>query len=142
MRLALLFHNFGPYHLARLSASIALGKKRGVTVFGVETARNSDTYPWITAAGEIRNYIHTLTPGLEQNDRHNGSIISQTWLALNHLCPEALAICGYDRWEMLTGLAWAKSKGRVAILMSDSKADDLPRNFLKETMKSCLSKKI
>jgi glycosyltransferase involved in cell wall biosynthesis len=138
MRLALLFHNFGPYHLARLSASIALGRQRGVTVFGLETVRNSDAYPWITEAGEMRNYIYTLAPGLGQNDGHHGSIIFQTWLALNHLRPEALAICGYDRWEMLTGLAWAKRRGRVVVFMSDSKADDLPRNFLKETMKSCL----
>ena len=141
MRLALLFHNFGPYHLARLSATIALGRQRGVTVFGVETVKNSDAYPWLTAAGEIRNHIYTLTPGLGQNDCNNGSIISQTWLALNHLRPEALAICGYDRWEMLTGVAWAKRSGRVVVFMSESKADDLPRNFLKETVKSCLVKR-
>ena len=141
MRLALFFPTFGPYHLARLSALIVLGRERGVTVFGVETFRNLDIYPWITKAGEMRNYIHTLKPGLGQNDGHSGSIISQTWLTLNHMRPEALAICGYDRREMLTGLAWAKSRGRVAVFMSESKADDSPRNFLKETMKSCLVKR-
>ncbi len=138
MKLAIFFHNFGPYHLARLSASVELGKKRGIKVFGVETARNSDTYSWIAEAGEMRNHIYTLATVRGQKYKHNGSIISQTWLAFNRLCPDALAICGYDRWEMLTGMAWAKRFGRITVFMSESKVDDLPRNLLKEAMKACL----
>ncbi len=57
------------------------------------------------------------------------------WSALNEINPQVLAIGGYKQWDMLTALAWARIKMRLAILLMDSKHHDYVRHKVKEWVK-------
>jgi 1,2-diacylglycerol 3-alpha-glucosyltransferase len=133
MKLILLFSNFGPYHQARLEGlQIFIG--RGFSsICGLELARQTATYQWCV---EKSPNIITLIPSKLLQDISTWQHIHKTWKKLGQLKPDILVICGYDQPAMLTALAWAKLKGRLAIFMSDSKADDRPRQTWKEWLKS------
>jgi glycosyltransferase involved in cell wall biosynthesis len=58
--------------------------------------------------------------------------------ALRALRPDAVAICGYREASALAALAWAKTRGKIAVLMSESSYDDKPRRRLGEWGKRLL----
>lgn len=136
MRLAVSFTNLGPYHLARLRAlAAALGRERG-SVVAYETADREAKYPWErSGANEPFEWI-TLAPGAVL-ERLTASTCRQAMLeALERDQPDAVAVAGYVRPECLAALAWARSHGRIAILMSESGSRDRPRLWWKEAIKS------
>jgi glycosyltransferase involved in cell wall biosynthesis len=131
-----MWSNFGPYVVARFAASEKLGKKRGVSVIGLEMAGRLKAYPWIP-----RNLINakvTLFPEKAVEEVSFWQYIHSTWGCLQKLKPDVLAICGYDQAAMLTALAWTKKNHRIAILMSESKTDDKPRSYWKEIGKKII----
>ncbi len=60
------------------------------------------------------------------------------WRHLDKICPNSVAIAGYYRQEMLAALAWCRLRRRVAIVLSESKADDTARFGLKERAKALI----
>ena len=135
-RLLLLWANFGPYHLARLEAAHRVGKLLGWQVGGLELAGRQIVYPWAVAATRLPKL--TLFPHQSVEEIAPRSYILQTVKTLNRKRPDALAICGYDRPAMIAALIWAKLRRTVTILMSETKADDLPRSAWRERVKGWL----
>ncbi|MGQ9921842.1 MAG: glycosyltransferase family 4 protein [Desulfobacca sp.] len=127
---ALLWGNFGPYHRARLRAVQEYGAPRGWQALGLELAGASATYAWETP--ERCGDIVTLFPQAREADVSPWAYLQQTWLVLQRLQPQALAICGYDHPAMLTALVWSLLHKKIAVFMSESKADDQPRQAWKE----------
>jgi 1,2-diacylglycerol 3-alpha-glucosyltransferase len=133
--LALCYYNFGPYHLARLEALTKIAKARGLEVIGIELASQGKGHPWHQNHNQPQLDIQTLFPGLAVEDIPFWRSIKKMWTALNRFDPQALGISGYTKPAMLTALAWARWKRRVAIILMVSKADDKPRRFLLEWVK-------
>ncbi len=133
---ALLFDNFGPYHLARLAgARSVLGQAR---VIGLQLRARSSDYGWQVAPEDsAASALQTILPaGASKFSRRLR--LQAVWRYLEQLRPRAVAIAGYAKPEMLTALAWCRRRQRVAILLSESKADDANRQTWKEQLKGVI----
>lgn len=140
MRLAILYINYGPYHLARIKSCHLLFKQKGWDVVGIEFARHDHVYAWKT---DIQNLqIPIISIFGEQYDPNLSflRIYQKTTAVLNQIQPDAIAIAGYAEKVMLSSLLWCKLHHKAAILISDSKEDDAPRRWWMEKLKSLLVK--
>jgi glycosyltransferase involved in cell wall biosynthesis len=133
-KIAILFLNFGPYHVARLQAAERLGEAKGFEVVGLEIAGTMQIYPWLRDAGSLKRH-YTILPQAVWENVSVSQIVKRTWQKLTQIKPDILAICGYSDPAMLTALAWSSFYRKCAILMSDSKIDDQPRQPWKEWLK-------
>jgi glycosyltransferase involved in cell wall biosynthesis len=122
----------GPYHIARQSKVNAIFKEKNFKTTALEFAGRTNSFPWKT-----NNLIKriTLFPDKEANEVSPSSYILETLRTLNIIKPEILAICGYDQAALFTALVWAKIRGKITILLSASKEDDLQRRPWKEWLK-------
>lgn len=132
----IIFSSFGPYHFSRLAGAVKSGNNANFVITGLEIAPVSKTYSWSTETPDKELRVISLFPEKILETVSQPSQMRRMWQTLASLNPDALAISGYDRLAMLTALAWAKKNQKSAILMSDSKADDQPRQRWKEWLKS------
>lgn len=132
MKLLILFPNFGPYHLARLRGAAA--QREFSSCVGLEIAAQEALYPWQTQRENLGLQLETLLDGtLEEMSARE--IKGKLEAYLDKSRPDVVAICGYERVEMRAALGWANRHGKVAVLMSESKRDDAPRQAWKEAIK-------
>ena len=132
---AVSFTNFGPYHLARLRALAASLAQSGGRLIAYETAGVQELYPWRTPRQRETFSWVTLFPGGVLEEISGSSCARALREALDRDQPDALGVVGYVRPESLAMLAWARSHGRPAVLMSESQAIDHPRAWWKEAVK-------
>ncbi len=138
MRLVVMFDHFGPYHRARLQAACRRGAQEGFEVRGLETCGDSREYSWTYPAGSSEGRIITLFTGKRPRRPLFPAIGYRVVTALSALRPTAVAICGYREAAALAALAWARTRGKIAILMSESSYGDKPRHRLGEWGKRLL----
>ena len=136
MRLVVMFENFGPYHVARFDAVLRQAKQEGFEVLGLETLDAYLKYPWTSLAPASRGNIITLFPGGNRRHPPLPLLGYRVIKSLTALSPDAVAIWGYRYAAPLAALAWAKAKGKIAVLMSDSSYGDKKRYRLLEWGKS------
>src|SRR6266404_380153 len=130
MRLAVIFDNFGPYHLARLEAAARVGD-----LLAVEVSPRSADYAWTNDATRTAFRRVTL---LEKNSggpapvqevsRRLNSIFSQ-------FAPQAVAVPGWSSRAAFSALGWCADHGVPAIAMSESTTWDEDRIGWKEWIK-------
>lgn len=130
-----LFYNLGGYHLARLRAAERVFQSRGWKLQAVQIAGTTAEHPW----GEITlpTYVTTLLP---QQDGRDPSIGKPALLTecLERLSPDCVAIPGWGFDFARTAFQWCRRRKVPTILMSESKVDDSPRVWWKESIKSWL----
>jgi 1,2-diacylglycerol 3-alpha-glucosyltransferase len=136
LHLLLMWVNFGPYHLARLTVTQRHGENLGCRVLGLELAGAQQIYQW--EGGNARIDKVTLFPDQAFEEVSSYGYVFRIWQVLSETQPDVLALPGYDQPAILSALAWAKINGKLAIFMSDSKADDQPRQGWKECLKRLL----
>jgi 1,2-diacylglycerol 3-alpha-glucosyltransferase len=136
MNMFLVWPHFGPYHLARLIATHRLGEHLGCRVMGMGLAEREQIYPWHVGKAQIDKV--TLFPDQAYEEVSAPAYVYRTWQILHQMQPDILVLAGYDQPAIHSALAWAKIKGKIVILMSDSKADDCPRQGWKEGLKRFL----
>nr|WP_319250264.1 glycosyltransferase [uncultured Celeribacter sp.] len=130
MKIAILFDNFGPYHIARLRALNA-----HCDLLALEVHAHSAEYSWSAEPVVPFNKV-TLCP------RKTG----KKWLklrrkltdALSGFRPDVVLIPGWSSKAALEMLLWASRQGVPAVLMSDSQEIDFPRNQIKEGLKKVI----
>lgn len=128
MRLAILFDNFGPYHIARLNAL-----RQHCDLVAVQFRSRSKEYEWVTdASGAIDYYTAVAT------DDGSALLRSRLEVILDQTRPEVVFIPGWDSVGAATALAWCRRTQVPSIVMSDSQEMDAPRTLLKERVKSAL----
>jgi 1,2-diacylglycerol 3-alpha-glucosyltransferase len=135
--LAIIYNNFGPYHLARLAATARLGEARGLQVIGLELASQEKLRPWTVENVPCHGQKYSLFPGQAIEDLRPLVLARVTWSTLSELQPQAVAL-GLSKETlpaMLAALAWARHRRAVAICLMDSKYDDSPRPSWKEWLK-------
>ncbi|NBC16191.1 MAG: glycosyltransferase [Bacteroidetes bacterium] len=135
LRLCVQWPRFGPYHLARLRAVHRFLAARGGDLVGLETAGREATYAWrqedaATAFRREQVFPESQFEAIDPRRMHRGVVA-----ALDRLQPDAVAINSYSLPDARAALWWARQHRRVAILMSDSKADDAPRSAWREALK-------
>lgn len=127
MRIALVFRNFGPYHLARLRAL----RKRN-DVLALEFVEKDPDYSWDHkgASDSIYSLGNSDTPLNLRRQRMQS--------VLKDFDPDCVAVPGWvEPLALHTALAAHRYKW-PAILMSDSRREDAPRNILTERVKARL----
>jgi len=130
MRIAAVFDNFGPYHLARLSAA-----SRQCQLLGIEVARQSAEYAWSLANGGVGFQRKTLL------DRGTSATADPKLLAarldeeLAAFQAEAVAVPGWSSQAAFLALRWCLRNRVPAVLMSESQASDKRRRALTECVK-------
>lgn len=143
MHIAIIFHNIGGYHAARLRAAQAVCSQKGWTLTAIQETDSAQEHPWGDMHKEITFPLKTLLPAQEFPDiaaRHPHSTFAARRLpaCLHQLNPDILVIPGWGYPISRAALKWAKRYRLPAILMSESKWDDQPRTWWKEKLKSLL----
>lgn len=129
MRVAVVFDNFGPYHIARLEAAA-----RHMDVLGVEVASTSVDYDWVTpGAPNTFERVRLLNDGCKRSD---WSLLCAAYKdRVTPWEPDAIALPGWSLPAALAGAQWAARRQVPAIVMSDSNVNDFPRHAVSEFVK-------
>jgi glycosyltransferase involved in cell wall biosynthesis len=130
VKIAILFDNFGPYHVARLEAA-----NRVCTLLAVQAKERSCDYAWEPVAGPFGFKSSTLS----QNSSRRCSSIFKQYRQLRHVladfAPNCVFIPGWSRWYSLASLFWCRANGVPIVIMSESTEHDAPRSIWKEWFK-------
>jgi 1,2-diacylglycerol 3-alpha-glucosyltransferase len=130
VRIAVIFHRFGPYHCARLEAAA-----RQCDVTGIEVAAEMQDYAWSSVKGAEGYSRVTLFPGGVARRRSAKEVSECVEDALQSCSPTAVAIPGWSDKGALAALRWCTETGTPPILMSESTALDEPRVGWREWIK-------
>lgn len=135
LKVAVLFVNFGPYHLARLAAFQEECDRRNWQLLGVELARSDHVYQWETQLDSFPGKLYSVFSDCSLTAVSPWIAIQTVIAQLNQLQPDVVAIAGYAERPLLAALAWGRWHRKPAILLSASKEDDAPRSRLGEGIK-------
>jgi 1,2-diacylglycerol 3-alpha-glucosyltransferase len=131
MRIAVIFDNFGPYHIARLSA--AAGR---CDLLGIEVAASSADYAWHPASRVVGFQKRVLLPESTRIGINRHVLAPRLNDVLASFRPEVVAIPGWSFLEAVLALRWSMENRVPAVLMSESQSIDESRNPIKEWTKS------
>lgn len=128
-RVAVIFDNFGPYHIARLAAAASR-----CNLLGIEVASVSAEYAWNPTA-EVpfaRKTLFRVGQGERKNPQEFELRLDQ---ALAEHGTEVVAIPGWSGYHALIALRVARKHSIPVVLMSESQEVDFPRTVFKEWVK-------
>ena len=135
---ALIFSNYGPYHLARLNSAYKYCQQMGWSTVGIELFRSEIEYAWQT---QIQDFpIVSVVENQRYKQAGLRQLIPRLYAILAEINPDVLAIAGYANPAMLSTLGWCLLHRKPAILMTASKEDDATRNWWQEIFKGWLLK--
>jgi len=138
LQIAILFANYGPYHLARVASAYHACKSRGWNLFGIELARSEEEYPWQTQAEQFPCDIISVINDCPLEKSKPTDLFRKLISLLNQTNPDAIAIAGYARPAMLIALLWCLYQRKTAILLSETTENDEPRSWWKEKIKKLI----
>lgn len=130
MKLTVIFHRLGPYHLARLEAAA-----RVCELTAIELSAETGEYAWEKVPGARGFKRVTLFPRGDSREAAADEVRSRVRHALDAAWPEVVAIPGWSDRAAFVALGWCAEKNIPAILMSESTAHDEPRVGWKEFVK-------
>ena len=137
-KIAILFTNYGPYHLSRLEAFHQHCQTRYWEVTGLELTRSGVDYQWKTTLEKIACPIISLTSEEEFFHLSWHQLVRKLYHRLSKLNPDIIAISGYARPAMLAALFWCQWHQKIAILFSETHERDAKRRFWREGIKSAI----
>lgn len=138
LRIAVIFINFGPYHVARAQA---LSDMAGVSPYFIELARSVKTHPWeIPDRQLIPLRLHTLVERAWEETGYS-QLTRELWKALDKYDPAIVFTSSYRPFVMLSAARWAKSRRRCAAMFFDSTPWDRRRYLPIETAKRAVIKR-
>lgn len=129
MKVAVIFHRFGPYHCARLEAA-----SQRCTVVGIELSETGE-YEWSKVQETHSFEWLTLFPEGDSRSKPVAELEKRVRDALSACRPDAVAIPGWSDKGALAALRWCLDERVSAVLMSESTATDEPRVWWKEFVK-------
>ncbi|HMJ89670.1 MAG TPA: hypothetical protein VK530_07625, partial [Candidatus Acidoferrum sp.] len=127
MKVAVIFHRFGPYHDARL---VAAGKTCG-EVIAIELSAETSDYAWQKV--EASRSYRRVTLFNEGNSRaaHPNELKARLDQSLDECSPDAVAIPGWSDRGAFAAIQWCLGNAVPAIVMSESTAHDERRSVWK-----------
>jgi 1,2-diacylglycerol 3-alpha-glucosyltransferase len=129
-RVAVIWTNFGPYHIARIEALKAVFDVRAI-----ELASDERLYRWWRVEPDACSY--TLTQGAWE-DQVRLAVAGKLWRLMDDLRPTVILAPGYATLPALCAAAWGRIHGATTIVMSESNYGDHPRGVLPELLKRSL----
>lgn len=135
-RIGILFAQFAAYHVDRIEAAARLLAGRA-EVIAVEVAQASATYAWVPS-GEVRGAAKWVLFAGEAYERIGRWRRLRAQFAALKDCATVFVGIGYNEPDILALACALRLRGRRVVLMSESKADDFPRRWLREMAKALL----
>ncbi|MBS1810948.1 MAG: glycosyltransferase family 4 protein [Acidobacteria bacterium] len=129
LHVCVLFYNIGGYHAARLRAAAAACESRGGRLTAIQMFGSVAEHPWGNLEEQITFPLITLQSASD-------SPLTPISRILDELQPNILVIPGWFEPAARDMLQWSRIHSVPAILMSESKRDDAPRQWWKEQVKS------
>lgn len=128
-RIAVMFDNFGPYHMSRLASLRAFGE-----VVAVEVSPTRSEYAW--AKPEVPQGVEYAPFKLAESELSRPAAIERELDRLLGTDPPAVvAVPGWSSLAALVAIRWAARRGIRVVGMSDTNAYDEPRKPLVEAIK-------
>jgi 1,2-diacylglycerol 3-alpha-glucosyltransferase len=140
MLVAVLFTNYGPYHLARINSFQTACAKVGWNLLGIELARSEAEYQWKTQTENLPYKMISVLGDRQLESVKFTQVCSNLIATLDKTRPDVLAIAGYARPAMLSALLWSIWNRKPAILFSATTENDAPRSWWREIFKTSLIK--
>ena len=137
--IALLFSNYGPYHIARLE-SLNSFLTKDLQAVGIELSRYEKRYPWQTKLENLTFPIISVIKNSSIEDTKITRTVAELLAILKQVNPTVLAISGYFNPSMLVALFWCRLRNKPAILFSETTESDFKRVWWKEKIKSIIVK--
>jgi glycosyltransferase involved in cell wall biosynthesis len=134
-KIAILFTNYGPYHIARVSALQQHCRAIEWDVVAIELARYEAEYDWITDIESLSFQLISVITDQPLENIQPLHLIRKLYSVLSGVNPDTVAIAGYFHPAMLSALLWCLLHKKPAILLSETTEDDVPRAWWKETLK-------
>lgn len=130
MKVAVVFHRFGPYHCVRLEAA-----SRHCEIVGIEIAAETQEYAWSRVVSASDYSRLTLFPRGDIRRMSATHVARCMEEALQKCNPHAVAIPGWSNKAAFGALRWCARTATPAILMSESTPWDQPRIHWREWIK-------
>ena len=136
LRIGILFAQFAAYHVDRIEAAARRLAGRA-EVIAVEVASASATYAWVPSGAVAGATKRVLFTGEPYETIGKARRFRAQFAALKD-CDTVFVGIGYNEPDVIA-LAWAlRLRGRRVVVMSESKADDFPRQWWRERVKGLL----
>ncbi len=139
-RIAILFNNIGPYHLARLGGAVTLARTEGSEIVPIELAREAFEYSWQTGRTDLPFQIYSAVTDRPLEQTSLPVLLQKLHQLLAEVKPDVVALAGYWHPAMQATLVWARLHGIPAILFSETNEHDADRTFWSETLKRLIIK--
>lgn len=137
MVIAVCFHRFGPYHVARLTAAAQRMK-----VVGIEFSSKTTNYDWNPVeSGQMFRRI-VVVPGGDIRTLPKADQRRRVWQVLDDLTPDVVAVNGWGTLDALAVLSWTAKRRVPVIMMSETTAWDFKRSVIKEWIKKRLVQRL
>ena len=129
-KVAVMFHQLGPYHWSRLSTAASQ-----MHIICVELSAESSEYAWDKLDGEAPFERITLFPENDSRSAPRAELISRLCSTLDQRRPQVVVIPGWSDAASLAALQWCAAASVPAVVMSDSADWDERRVGWKEFVK-------
>jgi 1,2-diacylglycerol 3-alpha-glucosyltransferase len=130
---AILFDNFGPYHLARLRAAAGT-----CDLLAIETAGRSATYAWDASRGAEPFRRETLIESGTSDGLPRGEIARRLGTALERFNPAVVVVPGWASPAAWAAMQWCTQRRVAMICLSESTSHDETPAAWKRVLKSRL----
>jgi 1,2-diacylglycerol 3-alpha-glucosyltransferase len=130
-RVAVIFVNYGPYHLARARALIG---NPGLDPYFIELAPAQNKYPWQAEKSFLGERLITMSER-RYDDSSRAELGRKVVAVLRGLKPRLVILAGYSEAPMRKAAQWAKKNGCGVVLLSESTAWDHRRRWWFEIIK-------
>jgi glycosyltransferase involved in cell wall biosynthesis len=127
---AIIFDNFGPYHLARLQAASAV-----CDLLAIEVAGQSAVYAWDNDAKAVNFSRVTLIERATSSDVSRAELIRRLEETLEKFKPAVVIVPGWASPAAWGSMRWCLRSNIPMVCMSESTAWDEPRTGWKEWIK-------
>ncbi len=135
LKIAVVFTNYGPYHIARVSALYQHCHRIGWDVVGIELARSEAEYAWKTNLKNIPFPLISVIKDRQREEVNNYYLLPKLYSFLTKIKPDVVLIAGYFESAMIATLFWSLWHGKLPILLSETTETDFSRSWWRETLK-------
>lgn len=141
IKIAIIFTNYGPYHISRVSSLNECCIQNGWEVVGIEMSRQETTYEWQTNIRDLPFKLVSIIETQPWTEVGFQILFAKLNTELLRINPDIIAIAGYSEIGMLFALFWSRLHRKKSILLSESTENDFTRSWWKEKIKRWIIKR-